>query len=228
MGEVIGRASGRNLAGAVSPAFSQGNRLAGGGATISSEGCPNKPVLDEGDSVIGGCPIESRDGLALFTASAREESSGDLDIWVNLRSSVDAPFGPAYRLPATIKVSVSVPFLTEAQDETRASFSGDLRRINYGSAGEIYVTECRWTGRHMLQLDVCRKLDLPFCFFDHQAEMHTALRPRAAGSRLPATRGLNRHRRASPASGRLRTRRRPRHWRTRASSASRCRRAEKK
>jgi len=288
---------------------------------------PNVAVLDEANSVLGGCPIESRDGLALYTASTREEGSDDLDIWANLRPDIDAPFGPAHKLPEPVNsdaadfcptplegpyllfvstreggcgggdiylsrrnpwggfgdpvnlgcaetgdgpngpgaefspgivrtwrgtflyystdiggdqdiyvspmqsdgsfgpghpvyglntgdddrmptvsrdglqivfssnrtswgggqtagepgqdvyyatrrsvwhpwsdpvnLSVSVPFSTEAQDETRASFSGDILRINYGSAGEIYVSERRGYGSH--RRDLCRALPLPFC-----------------------------------------------------------------
>lgn len=290
---------------------------------------PSVPVLDEANSVLGGCPIESRDGLAIYTASTREAGSDDLDIWANYRPDLDSPFGPAYKLPdpvngdandfcpgpfddpyllfistrdggcgggdiylsrqlpwgaysepvnlgcaATgdgpngpgaefspgivrtwrgtflyystdiggdqdvyvsrmrrdgsfgpgqpvhgintadddrmptvsvnglemvfssnraswgggmpagkpgqdvyyssrrsvwhpwsdpVNLSVSVPFSTEAMDETRASFSGDIRRINYGAAGEIYVSERRRGGRHLGPNKLCEALPLPYC-----------------------------------------------------------------
>jgi len=42
-------------------------------------------------------------------------------------------------------------------------------RINYGSAGEIYVSERRGYGSH--RRDLCRALPLPFC--------HWSFSPRA-------------------------------------------------
>lgn len=291
---------------------------------------PSVPVLDEANSVLGGCPIESHDGLVIYTASAREAGSDDLDIWANYRTSLDAPFGPAHKLPEEISgdandfcpspfddpyllfistrdggcgggdiylsrqlpwggysepvnlgcaatgdgpngpgaefspgivrtwrgtflyystdiggdqdiyvsrmrrdgsfgpghpvhglntgdddrmptvsrdgleivfssnraswgggmssgepgqdvfyasrktvwhpwsepvnLSVSVPFSTEAQDETRASFSGDIKRINYGASGEIYVSERRRGGRFGGASNLCDALPLPYCY----------------------------------------------------------------
>lgn len=300
-----------------------------GWGSEQAEWGPNVPVLDEAGSVLGGCPIESRDGLAIYTASAREERSDDLDIWANLREDLDKPFGEAHKLPEPVNsddndfcptpldgpyllfvsdraggcgggdiylarrnpwdgfgepvnlgcaetgdgpngpgaefspgivktwrgvflyyssdiggdqdlyvskmrhdgsfgpghpvyglntgsddrmptvsrngleivfssnrdswgggmsagepgqdvyyasrrsvyhpwsdpvnLSVSVPFTTEAQNETRASFSSDVQRINYGASGEIYVSERSGNGSNYFRRKLCRKLPLPFC-----------------------------------------------------------------
>jgi len=56
-----------------------------------------EPVVGVG----GGCPIESRNGLDLYTASAR---SGSLDIWVYERKGRDQPFGPPIRLGAPVSL----------------------------------------------------------------------------------------------------------------------------
>ncbi len=56
------------------------------------------PEADIDNSVRGGCPIESRDGLTLFTASARDGTLGNLDIWINTRFELDEPFGEAENL----------------------------------------------------------------------------------------------------------------------------------
>jgi hypothetical protein len=48
-------------------------------------------------------------------------------------------------------------------DETRASFSGDIKRINYGAGGEVYVSERRMHGKHGGGGDLCEALPLPFC-----------------------------------------------------------------
>ncbi|MGD2130260.1 MAG: hypothetical protein PVJ33_06850 [Lysobacterales bacterium] len=53
------------------------------------------PDADTANSVAGGCPHESRDGLTLYMASGRAGGQGDLDIWVAHRESIDEPFGEA-------------------------------------------------------------------------------------------------------------------------------------
>lgn len=63
---------------------------------------PAAPDLDTANSAQGGCPIESRDGLTLFTASTRAGGMGGLDIWINTRFEVDEPFGPAENLGAPV------------------------------------------------------------------------------------------------------------------------------
>jgi hypothetical protein len=57
---------------------------------------------DTDNSVNGGCPIESPDGLTLYMASARDGGYGLLDIWSAERHELDQPFGPAENLGGTI------------------------------------------------------------------------------------------------------------------------------
>ncbi len=59
---------------------------------------PATEVLDDMGSVLGGCPIESRDGRSIYTASPRTGTVGGLDIWVNHREDKDAVFGQAVNL----------------------------------------------------------------------------------------------------------------------------------
>ena len=60
------------------------------------------PQPDTDNSVAGGCPIESKDGLSLYMASDREGGLGLLDIWVADRLDTDEPFGEAYNLGAPV------------------------------------------------------------------------------------------------------------------------------
>jgi len=80
-----------------SPALAQSNL---------GEWANTAPVIGVG----GGCPMESRNGLDLYTASAR---SGSLDIWVYERKGTDQPYGPPIRLDAP----VSLP--AEAEGDVR-------------------------------------------------------------------------------------------------------------
>lgn len=52
------------------------------------------------DGFGGGCPIETPDGLTLFTA--RTDDSGSLNLWSNFRPTVDAPFEPGAPLPEPV------------------------------------------------------------------------------------------------------------------------------
>jgi hypothetical protein len=71
------------------------------GAAVSAESLPgtsselNTPSND-------GCPIESPDGLSLYTATNRPGGLGGIDIWAAHRNSVAAPFGAPVLLPAPI------------------------------------------------------------------------------------------------------------------------------
>ncbi len=56
------------------------------------------PQPDTDNSVSGGCPIESPDGLSLYMASPRPGGLGSNDIWVAERFDTDEPFGEAYNL----------------------------------------------------------------------------------------------------------------------------------
>jgi len=59
---------------------------------------PATAVLDTANSVAGGCPIESRDGLSLYMASSRDGGEGGLDVWVAHRPTKDSAFGMAENL----------------------------------------------------------------------------------------------------------------------------------
>ena len=60
------------------------------------------PEADVNNSVAGGCPIESKDGLSLYMASDRDGGLGGLDIWVADRLDTDEAFGEAYNLGAPV------------------------------------------------------------------------------------------------------------------------------
>jgi len=60
-----------------------------------SEFGPATAVLDTANSVAGGCPIESRDGLSIYMASAKSGGEGGLDIWVAHRPDKESAFGLA-------------------------------------------------------------------------------------------------------------------------------------
>jgi hypothetical protein len=63
------------------------------------------PQPDTDNSVAGGCPIESKDGLSLYMASDRDGGLGGLDIWVAERLDTDEAFGEAYNLGAPVNSS---------------------------------------------------------------------------------------------------------------------------
>jgi len=63
---------------------------------------PAVPDSDTDNSVAGGCPIESRDGLTIYMASDRDGGVGSLDIWAADRFDTDEPFGEAYNLGAPV------------------------------------------------------------------------------------------------------------------------------
>ncbi|MFK7956825.1 MAG: TolB family protein [Lysobacterales bacterium] len=63
------------------------------------------PMLD---GFGGGCPIESADGLTLFTA--RTDDSGLLNLWANSRPTVDSPFLPGAALPAPVNLAETPDF----------------------------------------------------------------------------------------------------------------------
>jgi hypothetical protein len=63
---------------------------------------PATAVLDTANSVAGGCPIESRDGLSLYMASSKAGGEGGLDIWVAHRPDKGSAFGMAENLGAPV------------------------------------------------------------------------------------------------------------------------------
>jgi hypothetical protein len=122
---------------------------------------PGHPVHGLNTGSDDRMPTVSHNGLEIVFSSNREQWGGGMsagepgqDVYYARRKSVWHPWSDP------VNLSVSVPFSTEALDETRASFSGDILRINYGAGGEVYVSERdRHRGTHVL----CDALPLPFC-----------------------------------------------------------------
>jgi hypothetical protein len=75
----------------------------------------------------------SRDGLTVVFASKRD--SGVFDVFMSTRESV----GDDWSIPRNLSAELSFP--TAGTDETRPSMSWDLKRLYYGSAGIVYVSE---------------------------------------------------------------------------------------
>jgi hypothetical protein len=76
-------------------------------------------------------PNVARNGLEIVFASNRD---GGGDIWYASRSSVFEAWSDP------VNLSDTVPFSTAAAGESRPSFSWDLKRLYYGSAGTVYVS----------------------------------------------------------------------------------------
>ncbi len=78
-------------------------------------------------------PNVSRDGLTIVFASDRD--SGVFDVFMSTRESLDA----SWSTPRNLSVELSFP--TAGASETRPSLSWDMKRLYYGSAGTVYVSE---------------------------------------------------------------------------------------
>jgi hypothetical protein len=74
------------------------------GTAVSAESLPGASS-ELNTAFNDGCPIESPDGLNLYTATNRSGGPGGIDIWVAHRASTDAPFGAPAVLPAPINSS---------------------------------------------------------------------------------------------------------------------------
>jgi hypothetical protein len=108
---------------------------------------PGAPVPGLNTDADDRMPTLTRDGLEIvFSSNRRSWSGGDVqtgsvgqaadqDVYYSSRPSRDSEWSDP------INLSVTVPLSTEAQQETRASFSWDRTRINYGAAGEVHVIE---------------------------------------------------------------------------------------
>jgi hypothetical protein len=70
--------------------------IAGNSTTAGADGNSYKfwSMPQPVENVAGGCPIESPDGLALYTAGGFD---GTLDIWIYERARRRAPFGPRFK-----------------------------------------------------------------------------------------------------------------------------------
>lgn len=106
---------------------------------------PATAELDTMNSVLGGCPIESRDGLSLYTASTREGGEGDLDIWVNHRPSKDAAFGLAENLGPPVN-SPYADFCPTPIGGKYLFFVSTRPDEGACGSGDIYLT--RWNPAH--------------------------------------------------------------------------------
>lgn len=89
------------LALAVAPAAAQAADFSAWAPAVNAEQIPGtNPELNT--TSLDGCPMQSPDGRRLYMASNRPRFAGDtrtdLDIWVALRTSVDAPWGAPVNL----------------------------------------------------------------------------------------------------------------------------------
>lgn len=102
---------------------------------------PDRVLLDAPalDGAGAGCPIESPDGLTLYTA--RRDATGEfasLDLWVNERTSIDEPFAPGVRLPEPVNTVGAPEFCpTPLADGSLMFVSG--RPGGAGDSVDIYV-----------------------------------------------------------------------------------------
>jgi hypothetical protein len=99
---------------------------------------PAAPELDTANSVQGGCPIESRDGLTLFTASTRAGGEGGLDIWVNTRFELDEPFGDAENLGSPVNSEFN-DFCPTPLNDNYLLFVSDRPGPDTCGGGDIYI-----------------------------------------------------------------------------------------
>jgi hypothetical protein len=93
------------MAASVSPVTAK--QYSAWGLALSAESPPGTSS-ELNTSSNDGCPIESPDGLHLYTATNRPGGIGGIDIWVASRSSTDAPFG--------VPVNVGAPINSAADD----------------------------------------------------------------------------------------------------------------
>ncbi len=99
------------------------------------------PAVEEWDtdnSVQGGCPIESRDGLTLFMASAREGGLGSNDIWVASRFDLDEPFGEAENLGSPVN-SAAADYCPTPLNQNFLLFVSTRGGPDSCGGGDIYI-----------------------------------------------------------------------------------------
>jgi len=105
-----------------------------------SEWGPAIPELDTANSVAGGCPIESRDGLALYMASGRPGGLGGNDIWVATRFELDEPFGEAENLGEPVN-SAANDFCPTPLNQNFLLFVSDRGGDDSCGGGDIYIVK---------------------------------------------------------------------------------------
>lgn len=93
---------------------------------------PGTPVAGVNTDDADQQPNVSGDGLEMVFSSNRD---GNQDVFSATRTALDAPFGNVRNLT----IELGLPTVDGA--ETRASMSWDRKRLYYGSAGTIFVSE---------------------------------------------------------------------------------------
>ena len=103
----------------------------------------NVNITDITPAVAGGCPIESRDGLTLYTArpspTEPDDDVGDLNIWVNSRADADSPFGDAMVLPPPVNEPDSDEFCPTPIGGNYLLFVSTRAGGCGASGGDIYI-----------------------------------------------------------------------------------------
>jgi len=100
------------------------------------------PVMTTEGILMAGCPIESKDGLSLYTASGRPGGIGALDIYVNNRESQSDIFGPS--------INLGMPVNSEYSDFCPSPLRGNYLLFvstrpggcdptDSGTTGDIYI-----------------------------------------------------------------------------------------
>lgn len=95
---------------------------------------PGVAVAELNTAEVDQQPNVRRDGLEIVFASNRS-GGGTQDIWTASRDSVNEPWSDLRNL------SVELEFPTVGVSETRPSLSWDRKRLYYGAAGIVYVSE---------------------------------------------------------------------------------------
>ncbi len=92
------------------------------------------------ENVAGGCPIESPDGLTLFTAGGFD---GTLDVWIYERDSLGAPFGPRIKVPDPVSLDTTADFCPTPLEGDVLFFVSD--RVDDTSCGgaDMFVTRIK-------------------------------------------------------------------------------------
>jgi hypothetical protein len=100
---------------------------------------PGQRIAELSTAADDRMPNVRRDGLEIVFSSNRQGFNGQ-DIWVATRASTADPWGAP--------VWINDPAINTAGNETRASLSGDGRRLYFGRDGDVFVsTRARLRGK---------------------------------------------------------------------------------
>lgn len=88
------------------------------------------------DNVAGGCPIETPDGLTLFTAGGFD---GTLDIWTNERSRKRAPFEPRMKVGAPVSLDDADDFCPTPMERDYLFFVSDRPADDSCGGADMFV-----------------------------------------------------------------------------------------